>query len=97
MARVNGVQDVVFDVLITYPETRGDDFLLVLAVYKRFTNSALSFEEVLRRHIEFGLPSFASILRVRRKLQSKYPELIDREAEEIRASEEEDYREYARC
>ena len=97
MARIQKVQDLVFDILLDYPETRGNDFLLVLEVFKRFTSATLSFEEVLRRHLEFGLPSFASVVRSRRKLQRKYPELIDREAADVREIEEEVYCEYARC
>ena len=97
MARVNRVQDIVFEILQDYPETRGDDFLLVLEVYKRFAPVGESFESILRRHIEIGLPSFASIVRARRKLQVMHPELIDIEAADVREIEEEFYREYARC
>ena len=55
----------------------------------------MSIKTVLEHHIELGLPSFASIIRARRKLQAKYPELVNKTAAEIRAEEETEYKDYA--
>ena len=95
MARIAKVQQIVHNILIDKPETRADDFILSLEVYKNFVSVEMSLETVFAYHIEFGLPSFASIVRARRKLQKKYPELVNKETAEIRAQEEEEYRAYA--
>ena len=95
MARINKVQPIVLSVLLDNPETRADDHLLVLEVFKKFINPDMSIKTVLEHHIELGLPSFASIIRARRKLQAKYPELVNKTAAEIRAEEETEYKDYA--
>ena len=95
MARIQNVQPFVYKALAEHPETRADDYILVLEVYKHFTNVDISLKTVLEHHIELGLPSFASILRTRRKLQRKYPELVDTNAAAMREGEREEYRKYA--
>lgn len=96
MARLyNQVQPLVFNALVDHPETRADDFMLVREVYNQFVSGEMSFNTVLEHHIELGLPSFASILRARRKLQQKHPELVNAEAAAIREGEREEYRAYA--
>lgn len=95
MARIGKVQPLVYNALVDNPETRTDDFILILEVFKNFVTPEMRLETVLEHHIELGLPSFASVLRSRRKLQRKYPELVNDTAAEIRAKEEEEYKEYA--
>lgn len=95
MARISKVQQIVHNILLDIPETRADDHILVLEVYKKFISVEMSIRTVLEHHIELGLPSFASIVRARRKLQAKYPELVNKTAAEIRAEEETEYRSYA--
>lgn len=95
MARVKQVQPLVYNALVDNPETRTDDFILVLEVLKNFVTPEMRIETVLEHHVELGIPSFASILRSRRKLQRKYPELVNETAAEIRAQEEKEYRAYA--
>lgn len=95
MARINKVQPLVYNALVDNPEARTDDFILILEVLKNFVTPEMRLETVLEHHIELGLPSFASILRSRRKLQRKYPELVNETAAEIRAQEEKEYRDYA--
>lgn len=95
MARIRNVQPLVYNALVDNPEARTDDFILVLEVLKNFVTPEMRLETVLEHHIELGLPSFASILRSRRKLQRKYPELVNETAAEIRTKEEKEYRDYA--
>lgn len=95
MARITKVQPIVYEALLTRPETRADDYILVLEVYKHYISAEMSLKTVLEHHIELGLPSFASILRARRRLQEKYPELVNETAAEIREGEREEYRAYA--
>lgn len=95
MARISKVQPIVHNVLIDTPETRADDFILILEVYRHFVSCEISIATALEHHLELGLPSFASILRSRRKLQRMYPELVNKAVAEIRAQEETEYRDYA--
>jgi hypothetical protein len=95
MARIMEVQKLVHNALIDRPETRTDDFILVLEVLKNFVTTEMSLETVLEHHRELGVPSFASIVRARRKLQTKYPELINAKAAQIRAAEEKEFKAYA--
>ena len=95
MARIQKVQPLVYNALVDNPDTRTDDFILVLEVLKNFVTPEMRLETVLEHHIELGLPSFASILRTRRKLQRKHPELVNETMAEIRAKEETEYRAYA--
>lgn len=95
MARIKKVQPLVYNALVDHPETRTDDFILVLEVLKNFVTPEMRLETVLEHHTELGIPSFASILRSRRKLQRKHPELVNEAAAKIRAVEEKEYREYA--
>lgn len=92
MARLGKLQPIIHSVLISNPETRSNDYLLVLNVYKHFISVDMTFKTVLEHHGEFGLPSFASIIRIRRILQKKYPELD--KGTEMRKKEEADFREY---
>ncbi len=95
MARIKKVQPLVYNALVDHPETRADDYMLVLEVYKNFISVDMSLKTILEHHIELGLPSFASIARCRRKLQRKYPELVNKTAADIRAKEEREYKGYA--
>ena len=93
--RVNNVQPLVFAALVDKPETRKDDFLLILEVMRHYVTTDMSLCEVLKHHVELGLPSFASIIRIRRILQAKYPDLVDKPAAEVRAEEEKEFKQYA--
>jgi len=95
MARISKVQKKVHEALLERPETRVDDYILVLEVYKNYISPEMSLKTILEHHIELGLPSFASIVRCRRKLQRKYPELVNETMADIREGEREEYRAYA--
>lgn len=89
------VQPMVYKALVDHPETRADDFKLVLTVYKQFVSGDMSLNTVLEHHTELGLPSFASIVRTRRKLQRKHPELVNAKAAAIREKKRKEYKAYA--
>lgn len=95
MERIKNVQPLVQKALVEKPETRKDDFLLVLEVYKNFISPNKHLKTVLTHHKELGVPSFASIIRIRRKLQKKYPELENESTAEMRANAEKEYKAYA--
>lgn len=95
MSRINNVQPLVYRALTDRPETRTDDFILILEVLKNFVSPEMRLETVLEHHAELGVPSLASILRIRRKLQTKYPELVYEPTARMRELAEQDYRDYA--
>lgn len=95
MARISKVQPLVYKALVENPETRADDFLLVLEVLKNFVTAEMQLDTVFKHHVELGIPSLSSIYRIRRKLQRKYPELVNATAAAIRAEEETEYKAYA--
>lgn len=95
MAKIAKVEPLVQQALINNHKTRSDDFILVLEVYKNFIAPSVSIEAALKHHNTYGLPSFASIIRIRRKLQIKHPELCEAPAVKTRSEAEADYRAYA--
>lgn len=92
-------EQIVENVLREQEETRSDDFLLVYAVYNQLNSkvSAMdSFSYVMSQHKELGLPSWATITRVRRKVFERYPDLKPEKITEIREEKEEEFIEYSR-
>lgn len=95
MERIKNVQPLVYKALLEKPETRKDDFLLVLEVFKNFISTDMPLETVLLYHKMLGVPSFASIIRIRRKLQKKYPELENKSTVKMREGAKTEYKAYA--
>ena len=95
MARIKKVEPLVYNALVDNPSARTDDFILVAEVFKEFLPAGAMFEKVCEYHAQLGLPSFASIIRIRRKLQRKYPELVNEKTAEMRTKAETDYKGYA--
>lgn len=97
MAKLNKISNIVLRVLEKNETARKDDFVLLSSVLDELgVVSNFDMRTMLNNHIYFGLPSFESVTRARRKVQKKYPELKDAKAVEIRAAEQEQYREFAR-
>lgn len=97
MAKLNRISNIVLRVLAEHEEARKDDFILMGYVLDEMGVPAnFNTRTLLHNHVVFGLPSFESITRARRKIQAEYPDLKDAKAVEIRAAEEEEYREFAR-
>ena len=93
------ITSTVKEVLEENVTTRGDDFILILEVYKKIRPNleGVPFNDVLRYHYRYDLPSFSSVVRARRKLQVMYPELEpDKKIKDIRQAEEQKYRDFAR-
>ena len=98
MAKLQKVEKLVEKVLRGKIGTRDDDFCLIFNVYREINPDTvyMDFRRVMRDHAELGLPSFESITRARRKLQSEKPELgSSRKAKGIRKTEELDFKRYA--
>lgn len=83
---------IVQRTLEDYPETRKNDALLVLRVLKtKGIDTCRSFVDLMS-HGE--LKQVESITRLRRQVQSKFPELRDPKVAELRAEAEADCKEY---
>lgn len=52
---------------------RGDDFILVKDVFEKYYEkiSTYGFDTIAKNHRKYGLPSFESISRIRRKIQKE--------------------------
>lgn len=96
MAKLHSVSDLVYAILKADEETRVDDFKLILRVLSAYITADSSLNEVMLNHVELGIPSLATITRVRRKVQELYPELAVTKMKQVRAEEEEGYIEYSR-
>lgn len=95
--RVGKIKPLVHDALIKNPAARADDFILIYEVLKHYVTEKMPLETVLKEHIALGVPSFASIIRIRRKLQEQDPSLEPSESvKDIRAAEEQQYRDWAK-
>ena len=87
----------VHTILIEYPKTRKDDFLLVKEVMKNYADTeTLSFDFIMANHKCYELPSFAGITRARRKIQEEDPSLKDEQMSEIRKEIEDEFVKFAR-
>lgn len=91
------IEDLVKVVLEENEETRADDFLLIMEVYKHFQPfvGGMSFKDVFTNHKQLGLPSMHSISRVRRRIFEAHPELKPKD-NTPRIQEEADFLEYVR-
>ena len=70
MGKLKIIENKVKEIMENIPETREDDFLLVLEVYRGYVDTRYTtIEYLLRNHKELGIPSMESITRCRRKLQ----------------------------
>lgn len=98
LEKLSKTENVVYQILKEKPETREDDFKLIYEVYTTLNNTVnyLKFDIVMNDHKRFGLPSFHTISRTRRKLFERYPELKLKGITEQRKEAEEEYKEYAR-
>lgn len=96
---LKGVQKATRYVLENVPESRNNDGLLVSKVLERINPivKGLKFNFVLEHRNELNLPSFESITRTRRLLQSNHIELkADNVVSESRACLEEEFKAYSR-
>ena len=97
MSKLNKIKNIVLRVLEKNTEARKDDFVLFSLVCDEMgVPSNFDLRTMLNNHRLFGLPSWESVSRARRKIQAEQPELKDAEMAEIRADEEKEYREFAR-
>lgn len=98
MSKLYKVEDVVKEVLENEKGSRNDNFLLVYEVYRRINKAVtrMPFNNVMLLHKEYGLPSFESIVRCRRKLQADNENLRpSKKVQELRLNETSEYINYS--
>lgn len=97
LTKLNKIKAIVGRVLEAHEEARKDDFVLFALVCDEMgVPCNFDFRTMLREHKLFGLPSWESVSRARRKIQAEYRELTDEKTVEKRAEEEAKYIEFAR-
>ena len=95
MARINTIHNKVKRILENNPETRSDDWLLILKVWEEYISTDIPVETLLKNHVQLDVPSFESIRRSRQKIQADNPHLVNEVARTIRKKEEAEYKAYA--
>lgn len=98
----NKLKEVVKNILIADKQTRNDNDRLVLAVYiqlcfyKGIILNDRTYSSVMINRKTWGLPSYESVTRCRRKLQEEDKTLrSDDNIQAMRELREEEYREWA--
>lgn len=71
------IHDLVEEALKNDPHTRDDDSLLYIKVCSRMNPITLKmdFETVMKHRADFGIPSFETVGRCRRRIQENNPHL----------------------
>lgn len=94
------IKEVVKVKLRDNPMARCDDMRLIYDVYKVYLPNIdkVPIMSLMYNHKAYGLPSIASIIRYRRKLQAEYPELeaTDKIKEERKKKEQQFREEFRR-
>lgn len=97
LTKLNRIKSVVARVLEAHEEARKDDFVLFALVCDEMgVPSNFDLRTMLHEHKLFGLPSWESVSRARRKIQAEYRALTDAKTVEKRAEEIPVYKEFAR-
>lgn len=97
MAKFKKYENVVLNILKSFPLARSDDYFLMSKVCEQLNPDVCSkpFKQVMQQHKTLGVPNWETVSRCRRKVQEKHPELKNPETAQIRAIEQEDYKGYA--
>ena len=98
MSRLKVLKHKVYKELVENPESRGDDYILVMNIWSKVygINANDSVSQVMRNHAVLGLPGWDSIRRCRQYIQAECPELrADEETEAKRLEEQRSYIEFA--
>lgn len=104
MEKLRNIEMLVYNILQEIELARGDDYLLYYLVVKEYFENnpqlgdidRVPFAEVMCGHYRFGIPSYETVTRARRKIQAAEPELKTESVARRRKQEEKRFREYAR-
>lgn len=92
------MEQLVKTTLENYPQTRNSDALLYITIINRMSpkTAKRSYEDVMLRACEMGLPNYDTVSRTRRKLQAKYKALQgETKVKKIRRDRYKVFKEYA--
>lgn len=90
------LKPIVKRILLDNEEAREDDFVLIGEIIAYFGGADLTISDVAYHHFEYGLPSFESVTRCRRKIQNECPELRTVKGVTLREIEKQEYIEMSR-
>lgn len=95
--KLKKLEPIVKNVLEDNIQARNDNFVLVLEVYKKLDIPVkFEFMGLMLEHSKYELPSFESVVRARRKVVEKNPNLqAVKKVKELRKEQEINYFEYA--
>lgn len=95
--KLKKLEPIVKNVLEENIQARNDNFVLVLEVYKKLDIPVrFDFMGLMLEHSKYELPSFESVVRARRKVVEKIPELqSNRIIEKLRKEQEQEYYKYS--
>ena len=95
--KLQKLEPIVKKVLENNKQARNDNFVLVLEVYKDLDIPVkFEFMGLMLEHSKYELPSFESVVRTRRRIVEKFPELqATKVIEKLRKEQEQIYREFA--
>lgn len=102
MKKIAKFETIVLKTLIEEPHTRLDDMVLIARVYDELLKGqalntySASFDFICSYRAELGLPTFETVRRIRQKIQSKRPDLIEDSTRVKRHKAIKDYKEYAK-
>lgn len=100
MSRIKKIENIVLGVLERYPESRDSDETLYYEIIKDHEHTmhyGFSVYELLMERKKWGIPSYETVGRTRRKLQEEHEELRGSKwATRYRREEEERFIAYAR-
>ena len=86
--------ELVFEALRDYPETRGNDALLIKRVLPKLgVDTSFSLDKILTQQV---VTYTMTIIRERSILQNKYPEFIDTTAQRSRRRSQQENRQFYR-
>jgi hypothetical protein len=90
------LKNIVINILESCPQARDSDDKLYVEVCKTKNSnvSNCSFENFMLHRKEYGIPSYASVGRARRKAQEERPDLVGT-VKELRKSQEPAYVDFA--
>ena len=93
------IEEKVEYVLREYDDAREDDFILIYRVFKEINENAVvrePFYHIMLKHHQYNFPAIASIMRARRKIYQKYPDLKPEKVSKKRNKKIEEYKEFSR-
>jgi hypothetical protein len=93
------IEEKVEYVLREYEDAREDDFILIYRVFKEINENAVirkPFYELMLNHYDYNFPAIESIMRSRRKIYQKHPEIKPEKVTKKREEKIEEYKEYSR-